>query len=505
MILKVMMDGCDGIKRRHKDIDWGMEVGSVKEDSRKVEAGDVFVALKGEYYDGHQYITQALGRGAAVVVLEDEEFCGEALPWILVENSRESCGIMEQNMAGKPSIHMNVIGVTGTNGKTTVTHMLTAILEEAGKKVGLIGTNYNRIGGRRLETDLTTPGSGKLAELFGQMMEEYVDYAVMEVSSHALDQSRVAGIEFDMGIFTNLSQDHLDYHKTIDEYLNAKAKLFSGLKSKGVKNRKKAAILNYDDHAGTLLADFCSVPVISYGLGGLCHVKAEDIELSRSGIRYRLVYGGGSGEISLKLHGRFNVYNSLAAIAAALVEGIDISVIQRALGEMEPVAGRFRQVADPENKAPFQVFVDYSHTPDSLEKCISTARELCEGKIISVFGAGGHRDAAKRPLMGETAARLSDIAIVTSDNPRDEDPAEIINEILKGMKGHTATAEILTEADRGKAIHLAISLARAGDIVLICGKGHEDYQAVGNIKYHFDDDEEARKAMNSLMDQRGLE
>ena len=503
MILRELTEGCKGIRRQHEGIDWDMDVGAVREDSRSVGAGDIFVAIKGEYHDGHRYISQALGKGASAVVLEDEEYCIGGEPWILVENSREFCGVMEQNMAGKPSLKMNVVGVTGTNGKTTVAHMLAAIMEEAGKKVGLLSTVYNRIDKRRLETDLTTPGSGRLAELFGQMMEEQVDYAVMEVSSHALDQSRTAGIEYDLGIFTNLSQDHLDYHKTFDEYLGAKAKLFAGLKPGSGKERKKAAILNFDDDAGTRLADYCSVPVITYGLGGLCHVRAEEIELSSSGIRYRLVYGGESAEISLKLHGRFNVYNSLAAIAAALVEGVDIQVISRALADMDAVAGRFQQVAAPGGAPPFQVYVDYSHTPDSLEKCISTARELCAGRIISVFGAGGHRDAAKRPLMGETAARLSDVAIVTSDNPRDEDPADIIRDVLKGMAGPTARAEVMMEADRRKAICLAVSIARGGDMVLICGKGHEDYQVIGEVRHHFDDYEEAQKAIESCMEQGG--
>ena len=320
----------------------------------------------------------------------------------------------------------------------------------------------------------------------------------MEVSSHALDQARTAGIEFDLAIFTNLSQDHLDYHQSLSAYFQAKSKLFSGLEPRGGKNRKKAAVINVDDAAGAKLTDYCRVPVITYGLGGLCHLRAEQIELSPAGIRYRLLYGAETCDISMILHGRFNVYNSLAAIAAALVEGIDIELIAQALGKMEPVAGRFQQVTDPGNALPFQVFVDYSHTPDSLEKCISTARELCSGRIISVFGAGGHRDAAKRPVMGETAARLSDLAIVTSDNPRDEEPMHIIRDVLKGMGGPSAKAEVVTEPDRGKAIALAISRALPGDMILICGKGHEDYQIIGTTKHPFDDYVEAQKYMKGL-------
>ena len=493
----------ENIYRWQKDVEWDKEIRSVMADSRKVETGDVFIALKGEYHDGHHYTAQALQRGACALILENEAYCLEGEPWILVKDTHELFGIMEQNLAGRPSLRMNVIGVTGTNGKTTVTHMLAGILEEAGMKVGLLGTIGNRIGGRMLGTELTTQGSAELAELFRQMAEEETDYAIMEVSSHALALSRTAGIEFDMAVFTNLTQDHLDFHQNMGEYLNAKSKLFSGLKPQGEKDRKKAAIINLDDQAGATLADYCRVPVITYGLGSLCHLRAEDVALSPAGIGYRLVYGSETYEIKLRLHGRFNVYNSMAAIAAALVEGVSMPVISRALYRMPPVPGRFQQVADPGEKLPFQIFVDYSHTPDSLENCISTAREICRGRVISVFGAGGHRDAAKRPLMGEIAARLSDVAIVTSDNPRDEEPMAIIGDILKGMGGLTAKASVMTEPERGKAIALAVSLAQPGDMVLICGKGHEDYQIIGDTKYPFDDYEEAQKSMDAIANRGG--
>lgn len=495
MNLRELVAAGPGLSRWQQDVEWDKEIGTVTADSRKIKKGDVFVALKGEHHDGHQYIDQALSQGALAVILENEEFCAEKSPWILVKNSREVYGVIMQALAGKPSLSMNVIGVTGTNGKTTVTNMVANIMEEAGKKIGLLGTIQNRVGVRREAALLTTPDSPQLAELFRQMKEEKTDYAIMEVSSHALAQSRTAGIEFDVAIFTNLSQDHLDYHETFNEYLAQKAKLFSGLSLKGEKKRKKTAILNLDDNSSAFLADYCRVPVITYGLNGLSHVRAEDIQLSAEGIRYQLVYGGRRQDIRLKLHGRFNVYNSLAAITAALVEGVDIEVIQRALAKMEPVSGRFQQVTDPTGKLPFNVFVDYSHTPDSLENCITTGRELCRGKIISVFGAGGHRDVTKRPLMGEVAARLSDIAIVTSDNPREEEPLAIIRDIMKGMKGPLAKAQILTEPDRRQAIVRAVSLAQPGDIVLVCGKGHENYQIVGDEKLAFDDYEEVQKAM----------
>ena len=495
MNLSELTSGCEGICRWQKDVNWEKDVSSIAADSRKVVAGSVFVAFKGEYFDGHAFIDQALQQGACAIILEDRAYCKEDEPWILVKDSRAIYGAMQQSWSGSPSLHMNVVGVTGTNGKTTVTHMLACILEEAGKKTGLLGTIYNKVGERILPADLTTPGSEELAVLLRQMVQEQTDYVVMEVSSHALDQSRTAGIEFDLAIFTNLSQDHLDYHHSIDEYRSAKAKLFSGLKPKGEKNRKKAAIINFDDKAGPIMAEFCRVPVITYGFGELSSLRADQVELSTAGIRYTLTYGSERHEIALKLHGRFNVYNSLAAIAAALVEGIEIQVIRRALEKMEPVAGRFQQVSADGSRPPFDVFVDYSHTPDGLLHCLTTAKELCAGRIISVFGAGGHRDKTKRPMMGEVAARLSDITVVTSDNPRDEEPMDIINDILKGMDGATAKAKILTEPDRGKAIEIAMNAALPGDIVLICGKGHEDYQIIGQEKLPFDDYQFAQNMM----------
>ena len=502
MKLEALTDGDTGICRWQKDVKWDGEVRTVQADSRLVEAGDVFVAIKGELNDGHLFIAQAIQRGASALILEDEAYCRDGEPWILVKDSRAAYGVMAQNRAGRPSLRMRVIGVTGTNGKTTVTHMLAGILEKAGKKTGLIGTIYNRIGERRLDTALTTPDSAGLAELFGEMAGESVGYVVMEVSSHALAQSRTAGIEFDLAIFTNLSQDHLDYHHTMGEYLGEKAKLFSGLKAEGQKKRGKAAVINMDDDAGAALIDYCSVPVITYGLGELNHLRAEEISLSGDGIRYRLVYGTETHDIQMKLHGRFNVYNSLAAIAAALVEGIDIRLIREALRDMAPAPGRFQQVNLSDGELPFRVFVDYSHTPDSLEKCLTTARELCGGRVVCVFGAGGHRDTGKRPLMGEVAARLSDVAIVTSDNPRDEDPLDIIRDIHKGMGGPSAKAEVWTEPDRAKAIALAIKHAQPEDMVLICGKGHERYQIVGQAKLPFDDAEQAQSMMRETMEKK---
>ncbi|MDR1194319.1 MAG: UDP-N-acetylmuramoyl-L-alanyl-D-glutamate--2,6-diaminopimelate ligase [Peptococcaceae bacterium] len=494
MKLKEAVNSVDGVIRWRKNLAWEAEIGRVTADSRQVGADDVFIAARGEKHDGHHYIEQALTLGAKAVILEDESHCRPAVPWILVKNSRRALGQIMHVLAGRPSLGLNVIGVTGTNGKTTVTHMIAAILAAARQKVGLLGTIHNRIGDRESGAGLTTADSPELAALFQRMVAENMDYAVMEVSSHALAQSRVAGIVFDLAVFTNLSQDHLDFHHTMEEYLSEKAKLFAELRGQGEKNRKKAAILNLDDPASDYLADYCQVPVITYGLSPLSHVRAEGVSLSPAGLDFSLVFNGQRFPIHSRLQGRFNVYNSLAAIAAALVEGVPMPVIQAALAAMPPVPGRFQRV-ESERPLPFAVFVDYSHTPDSLENCLATGRELCQGRVIAIFGAGGHRDRGKRPLMGEAAARLADICIITSDNPRDEEPLSIIRDVQAGMGGPTGRAKILTEPDRREAIGLGIALAREGDVVLICGKGHENYQIVGEEKLPFDDYTEALAAI----------
>ncbi|HCP14783.1 MAG TPA: UDP-N-acetylmuramoyl-L-alanyl-D-glutamate--2,6-diaminopimelate ligase [Peptococcaceae bacterium] len=480
-------------------LDWQQEVLGITSDSRQVKKGYLFVALKGEKSDGHDYIKQALQQGACAVVIEDPARRREDEPWILARESRKALGEMLQGYLGSPSLRMRVIGVTGTNGKTTVTNMIAHILEEGQKKVGLMGTIHNRIGQKILPGSLTTPDCLELAGLFAEMAAAQMDYAVMEVSSHALAQNRVAGVEFDLGVFTNLTQDHLDFHGTMEEYLAQKSRLFSGLDPLGKKGDQKMAILNRDDPSCDYLSDRCRVPFVTYGLDKRSMVRAENVQLSSQGIQYDLKYINKMSPIRMKVHGQFNVYNSLAAIAVTLVEGIPIETIQRALEAMEAVPGRFQRV---EAEAPYSVFVDYSHTPDSLKNCILTAREFCRERIITVFGAGGHRDRAKRPLMGEIAARLSDICIVTSDNPRDEDPEDIMEDILKGIKGDAAKTALYKEVDRRKAIRMAIELAEPGDVVLICGKGHEDYQIIGDQKHHFDDREEAQTMINERQKKR---
>jgi UDP-N-acetylmuramoyl-L-alanyl-D-glutamate--2,6-diaminopimelate ligase len=501
MKLEQLIKNTNDIIGRRPVLDGQQEILGIVSDSRKVKEGYLFVAVKGEIDDGHDYIQQALRQGAAAVVIEDPAYRREEVPWLLAGSSRKVLGELLQAFLGNPSLKMRVIGVTGTNGKTTVTNMIAHILEEGGNHVGLMGTIHNRIGEKVLPGSLTTPDCPELASLFSEMAEAGVDYVVMEVSSHALAQNRVAGVEFDLGVFTNLTQDHLDFHGTMEEYLAQKSRLFSGLDPMGKKSDKKMAILNRDDPVCDDLSDRCRVPFITYGLDARSMVRAENVRLSREGLQYELTYLRKSFPVRMQLHGQFNVYNSLAAITVALVEGIPAETIQKALENMEPVPGRFQRV---EADAPFSVFVDYSHTPDSLKNCILTAREFCTGRIITVFGAGGHRDRTKRPLMGQIAARLSDVCIITSDNPRDERPEDIIDDIMQGVREDALKGEVYREADRHQAIGMAIGMAQPEDVVLICGKGHEDYQIIGTVKHHFDDREEAEAFIKSKQSKEHL-
>jgi UDP-N-acetylmuramoyl-L-alanyl-D-glutamate--2,6-diaminopimelate ligase len=491
MELKELIQASEGILKWHNEINWQTQIRGICSDSRKIESGYIFVAIKGERSDGHRFIAQALAQGASFVVIEDNKYCQPNVPWILADSSRKAMGQMLQAFLGYPSRKMRVIGVTGTNGKTTVTNMLANILEAYQKKVGLIGTIHNRIGKDIIAGKLTTPDVPELADLFRKMAEQKVDYVVMEVSSHALAQNRVAGVEFDLAVFTNLTQDHLDYHGSMENYLFEKSRLFSQLDPQGYK-KQKMAILNMDDKHSSFLADHCRVPVITYGLAQDCLVRATDVQMDREGFAFQLHYANQAFPIKMKLAGYFNVYNALAAAAVALVEGIPVPVIQKALQDMAAVSGRFQKV---EVAAPYSVFVDYSHTPDSLKNCIQTAKAFCPGRVITVFGAGGHRDRGKRPIMGEIAGKFSDVCIVTSDNPRDEEPEAIIRDILAGMTGSQIKARIFTQTDRRKAIEQAIELAQDGDVVLICGKGHESYQIIGDQVLHFDDYEEAEEIM----------
>lgn len=468
------------------------EIGDVTGDSRQAKPQTIFVAVTGFKTDGHKYIADALHRGASAVIIENDAFCSDEYTWIQVSDSRKALADLSSILYGEPSRKMNIVGVTGTNGKTTITNLITAILEDAGYLVGLLGTIHNRIGQEILPVEHTTPEASELQKLFKRFWAQGADYTVMEVSSHALELNRVRNTEFDVAVFTNLTQEHLDFHGDMENYLAAKGKLFSTLGQNADKKRRKFAIFNADDPYSYKLMEMTRVPIITYGIKKDADVQAEKICVSHAGVKFILKYADRQLPVKLKLTGLFNVYNSLAAIAVGLVEGIPAEKIIASLGKITGIPGRFENV---NSGSDYAVIVDYSHTPDSLENCLKTARELARGRIITVFGCGGDRDRTKRPLMGEVAGRLSDLCIVTSDNPRSELPGKIIEEVLPGLAKGAGTKPFLQIEDRQKAIFRAIKEAHAEDVVIIAGKGHENYQLIGSEVIPFDDKEVAREAL----------
>ncbi len=464
-------------------------------DSRQVKPGDLFVCICGEKTDGHLYIDQALAKGATALVTEKPVVA--PIPFLQVENAREAAGLLADRFFDRPTQKMRVIGVTGTNGKTTTTYLLEAILQQAGKKVGLTGTNRTRIGGIDYPVERTTPEGVDLQRMAAAMVEAGDEYLVMEVSSHALALARVAGCEYDTAVFTNLTRDHLDFHKTEADYLAAKAMLFTGLSKGGRDTPAKApktAVINLDDPASVYIIGQTQVPIVTYSVQKDADLRAHDIEIHSKGCRYILTMAGQQIEMNMKITGMFNVYNSMGAIGAAFAEGISLPVIQSALQTFPGVPGRFQLV---EAGQPFAVIVDYAHTPDGLENILNAARKVSRGRLITVFGCGGDRDRTKRPIMGEIAGRLSDLAIITSDNPRSEDPDAIISEIEVGIAA--VTKEYAKIPDRREAIGYAIREARADDVVIIAGKGHETYQILKDKTIHFDDQEEAIQAIREVL------
>ncbi len=463
----------------------------IQYDSRKIEPGDLFVCIQGEKTDGHMYIDQAVEKGAAALITQHEVETG--IPFAIVDDSREAAGLLADVFYDHPTQKLRAIGVTGTNGKTTTTYLLESILNSAGRPVGLTGTNRTRIGGMDYPVERTTPEGIDLQKMAYQMVQAHDQYLVMEVSSHALALHRVAGCEFDIGVFTNLTRDHLDFHKTEEEYLNAKIKLFTGLGMYEKKNSLKAnkyAIINVDDPAASRIIEKTEVPVITYGCSEKADVRAVNIRIHSKGTAYDLLLEGQRHEMDMRITGLFNVYNSLAAIAASRAEGLSIEAIGKALSVFPGVPGRFQLV---EAGQPFAVIVDYAHTPDGLENILKAARAITKGRVITVFGCGGDRDRTKRPIMGEIAGRLSDLAVITSDNPRSEDPEEIITAVEAGVRSATSLYKKFT--DRREAIRYAISQAQPEDAVIIAGKGHETYQILKDKTIHFDDTEEAMKAI----------
>ncbi|OAT81813.1 UDP-N-acetylmuramoyl-L-alanyl-D-glutamate--2,6-diaminopimelate ligase [Desulfotomaculum copahuensis] len=468
-------------------------------DSRRVRPGFLFVAIEGFQTDGHRFIEQAVAAGAAAVVIQKPVAVPAPAAWVRVADSRLALGLLAARYYGYPSRQLKMAGVTGTNGKTTTSHLLAAIGRATGLKVGLIGTIANRIGDRVLPVEHTTPESLDLQQLLAEMVAEKVALAVMEVSSHALALNRVAGCDFDLGIFTNITQDHLDFHHDMDDYLAAKSRLFASLGAADG-GRPGTAVINRDDPRAERIINVTRAAVTTYGMHGPADVRAEKIQVTPRGVHFHVTSPWGRGEVRLKLTGLFNVYNALAALAAGGALGIPLEHVITGLQEVSGVPGRFELVDRGQD---FAVVVDYAHTPDGLENVLKTARQITGGRLITLFGCGGDRDRGKRPLMGEIAARLSDLPVLTSDNPRTEDPLRIIADVEEGLSRVLDKNSYRIVPDRREAIFYAVAAAEPGDTVVIAGKGHEDYQIIGTEKHPFDDRQEAMRALEQIMRARG--
>ena len=479
-------------------------------DSRAVKPGDLYVCKRGAHFDGHKFATQALASGAAAVVVNRGGLAeaGVVLPEdacvVEVADTARALPMLACAFYGDPSRSVLMVGVTGTNGKTTTTQMVAAILRAAGHRVGTIGTLGSELDGVPIPSDHTTPEADQLQQLLAQMRDGGASAVVMEVSSHALAQYRTDGIAFSAGIFTNLTQDHLDFHGTMDAYFEAKARLFSEYPVLYPRPDRSpfVGVINVAEWEGKDLVTLARGDIITFTTAdNPANLHAEEIALTPDASRFVAVYDNGMKvtrlPITLPVGGAFQVGNALAAIGATLRLGIPLETIAKGLSELPPVPGRFEAV--PTGERGFSVVVDYAHTPDGLANLLRSARELKPARLLVVFGCGGDRDRTKRPIMGRLAATQAEVAIVTSDNPRREDPNTIIAEILTGMDRSAdpaITAEIHVEPDRRKAIVFAIAQARPGDIVLIAGKGHEDYQILGDTKHHFDDREVARETLD---------
>lgn len=452
-------------------------INGLKMDHRDIQPNDVFVCIKGFTVDGHQFAEQAIQKGATVIIAERPLELTSGIT-IIVPDTTRALAMLAAKFYHYPTHQFPLVGITGTNGKTTTTYLIDAICQTHKQKTGLIGTIQMKIGDQSSPIKNTTPDSLQLQHIFHQMVEEKVDIAMMEVSSHALDLGRVYGTEFDIAVFTNLSQDHLDYHKDMDDYLRAKTLLFTGLGN--TYKRKKYAVLNGDDPHSNAIQQNTAQPIVTYGFERKADIRATNIDYQLNHTIFTLETPVGKTIIKSKLIGTFNIYNMLAASSVAILLNIPLDTIKTALENIEGVAGRFEQVTAGQK---YGVIVDYAHTPDSLENVLQTIKEFAEQKIYVVVGTGGDRDRTKRPLMAQVAAKYSDLAIFTSDNPRSENPNAILRDMTSGL---TYTNYKVIE-NRKEAIDDAIGLAKDGDIVLIAGKGHETYQEIDGIRYNFDD------------------
>jgi len=487
---------CDG--------DPGMEIQGLYYDSRQVQPGGLFFALRGVDADGHRFIGSALRAGAVAVVAEDESFVPPGVPRAIVADGREAMSRAAAAFYGDPTAGVPLIGITGTNGKTTTSYLIEAIMEAAGMPAAVLGTVNYRFRDLTFPAPNTTPESVDLQKTLRELVDAGAASIVMEVSSHALEQRRVDGCCFDVGVFTNLTRDHLDYHLTMDAYLASKARLFNQLLSVTPGKPRRRAAVNGDDPYGPAIAAGAACPVLTYGMGAEAGVRAVNARFSVNGITGVLVTPAGETPFRSAMLGRFNLYNILAAATACSALDIPLESIRRGIEGHRRVPGRLERV---DNDRGITVLVDYAHTGDALENVLRTLREVATARIITLFGCGGDRDPGKRPIMGGIAAGMSDLAVVTSDNPRTEDPDAIIAQIRDGivplglreyrpgeLAGGFTEQGFVVCASRRDAIRLAAAAARPGDILLLAGKGHEDYQIIGRVKHHFDDREAAAAA-----------
>ena len=451
------------------------EISGVSYDSRKTEKGDMFVAIRGFEADGHKFIPKSVENGAAVILCEEKPSCD--IPYVLVSDSRYGLAIVSRDFFGDPASEMTMIGITGTSGKTSSSYLIKHMLEsKLDAKVGLIGTNGNMIGDEFLYTEHTTPESYELHKLFRHMADSGCTHVVMEVSSHSLTLERVAGIHFDVALYTNLSQDHLDFHGTMEEYAAAKRKLFSMC---------SLGCFNLDDAWADFMRDGASCRTMTFSTEkNEADLVAKDIRLTADGVRFASVSGDEISMTKLGIPGMFSVYNALGTMSVGLALGLSLADCSDAMSSAKGVKGRLEIVPTGRD---FSVVIDYSHKPDALEKVLKTLKPVTRGRLIALFGCGGDRDKLKRPIMGRIAADNADLVVVTSDNPRTEDPDEIIREIVAGMKDKRTPTKVI--CDRREAIAWAIDNAAPGDVLLLAGKGHEDYQVVGHEKHHMDERE----------------
>ena len=465
----------NGVPLKGGNIDQEMEINSISYDSRTLEPGALFVALPGDKTDGHRYIDTALERGAAAVLCQRAP--DRPGPWLVTEDTRLALALLSANWFGHPGDAMTLVAVTGTNGKTTTTSLIKELLEGTRRaKVGLIGTNRNMIGREELPAHRTTPESYELQALLRQMLDNGCTYVVMEVSSHALVQHRTAGLTFDLGLFTNLTQDHLDYHHTMEEYRAAKGLLF---------DQCRQAVLNLDDPAGRWYLERVRCPVFTYSENRTqANLSAKNIRLFPSHVEFDALSTGRLVRVHLPIPGGFSIYNALAALSAGLCLGLGLKEMARVMPAVHGVKGRVEVVPVP---PAYTVIIDYAHSPNALENILTTARDFTAGRLICLFGCGGDRDKTKRPIMGAIAQDLADVVVVTSDNPRTEDPQAIITDILSGMEGELEKVHV--EPDRPAAIGWALSQGQLGDVIVLAGKGHETYQEINGVFHHLDERE----------------